>query len=967
MSGEALTYVEIDIDYCALTYSVPPCMASLTNSPPTGTAKCFNSRSMCQDIANYDEETKTLRFAMPTAALPRNIDIIGPWVSSVEYSPAIVSLGESLGQRASIKIIFTEHRHSDAGDGLDKYQDERGYDPYTRGTFWSRFRKRHPFIRGRALRLINGFVGDALADMETRHFFIESFDGPTPDGKFSITAKDALKFLDGDRAQAPVLSTGALSVDIDDAETDVTLSPAGIGDDEYPLEGYAVIGGSEVVSFSRYEDVGDNDIHTKVLLHLDGANGGTTFTDVNAGGSAKTWTPTNATTSTVDKKFGTASMLGAAGKISTPDHDDFTLGAADFTIDFWFNRNGNTGIRGLFGQGNVGLSSVSIGASFTAGNTIAIYAYSGLLFQTTGTVTGSAWHHFALVRNGSSFKVYIDGVADATSATNAAALPNLSSNWYVGSAGDFSGAAWSGYIDEFRLSAGIARWTANFTPSAAAYAGSTVPVSTGDDITIVRGQWGTAAKAHSAQDRVQVCVAFLAQDPADIIADLIEDYTDTPAGYVQRDVWREETQTNLGRVYTALIAEPTAVNKLVSEIVEQAALAIWDDNVEQTIRLQVLRGIITDADRYAEYNVIARTFSLADQFDKRLSQVWVYFGQIDPTKPVDDVDNYRTSASIIDAEAETNHGTSAIKKIFSRWIPAPGKAIAERLGAIVLGRYVQAPRKMSFDVMRGNVDAPQLGGGYRFEWWNLQDESGLQEDIPIQVTRLIPSPAAFRVEADEMLFSAPAEDLANRQLVIDFNINDFNWKSAHDQLYQEIESGQTCTCTIMAGAIVGSTSVAIPAFDVGTWPAGVTLVLILMGRIQGKGGNGGGSAGANGQAGGIALYTREAISLDVDEGEIWSGGGGGGGVVGGGGTVGGGGGAGQLPGNGGPGASPGDAGTTEAGGAGGPTAAAGGGPGLAGSNAFGGGTGGAAGAAIDGVSFITVTEGPGDIQGSQIN
>ena len=86
-----------------------------------------------------------------------------------------------------------------------------------------------------------------------------------------------------------------------------------------------------------------NDAFTKILLHMDGSNGGTTFTDIAVGGSAKTWTPTNATTSTASFKFGTASMLTASGYITTPDHSDFTIGSNDFTLDLWINFSATTG------------------------------------------------------------------------------------------------------------------------------------------------------------------------------------------------------------------------------------------------------------------------------------------------------------------------------------------------------------------------------------------------------------------------------------------------------------------------------------------------------------------------------------------------------------------------------------------------------------------------------------------------
>src|SRR5690606_21929357 len=131
----------------------------------------------------------------------------------------------------------------DTGPGCDPYVSERGYDPYKQGTYWGRFRARHPFLRGRAIRLIRGYVGQALAAMETRHFVIDSINGPTPDGTFTITAKDVLKLADGDRAQAPRPTNGFLVGELLASATTATLTPAGIGNKEYPSSGIAAIGG----------------------------------------------------------------------------------------------------------------------------------------------------------------------------------------------------------------------------------------------------------------------------------------------------------------------------------------------------------------------------------------------------------------------------------------------------------------------------------------------------------------------------------------------------------------------------------------------------------------------------------------------------------------------------------------------------------------------------------------------------
>lgn len=246
---KALTVVEIDMPRCANTYGVAPCTASI---PATGAIKCFNTPNTCQDRDNYIEAPLTLRFAGNRVDLPRELDALA-MIKSVTVSPSIVSLGRSLGHRESVSVTFRDRPHSDTG-GLDPYLADRAYDPYRQGTFFGKFRARSPFLRSRKFRLMYGFIGAALPDFETRHYLIDGFDGPTPAGEYTITAKDPLKGLDDDRSLAPKPSKGHLNGDITATATSATLAPSGIGNSDYPASGYLNLGGSEICAFTRSAD-----------------------------------------------------------------------------------------------------------------------------------------------------------------------------------------------------------------------------------------------------------------------------------------------------------------------------------------------------------------------------------------------------------------------------------------------------------------------------------------------------------------------------------------------------------------------------------------------------------------------------------------------------------------------------------------------------------------------------------------
>lgn len=840
----ALSYIEIDVDRCSLTYGTAPCTASI---PTTGDIKCFNSLGTCQDRANFDNVPVTLRFAEATSWLPSDIEIEAASIESVSYSPAVISLGEDMGQRASLTVTFKDHRHSDTGPGGDNYLADRDYNPFETGTYWGKFRTRNPFQRGRSIRWIQGLLGEDIADMETRHFVIESFDFDALAGKFTITAKDTLKLADGDRAQAPLLSPGFLSANINNVVTAATLSPAGIGNTDYPASGYLNIGGKEIVSFTR--------------------------------------------------------------------------------------------------------------------------------------------------------------VADA--------------------------------------------------------------------LTITRAQFNSEAVAHNSGDRLQLCLHYNAEDPANVIADLFENYAAIDAAYIPVVDWLAETEAFYRRVVTALIAEPTPVKTLVSELIQQCGLAIWWDDVGEEIRLQVLRAISTTAETFNDSNVAEGTLQAREQPGKRISQVWCYFGILNPLKGVSDPDNFRSTAIRVDLDAEEDYGQPAIKKIFSRWIPFGGLTIADRVTAIQLGRFRTAPRHFAFELYRRGAETPVLGEGCRLFGLPMQDSTGALADVPIQITRLNPDVGVYQVEAEEQLFvDLDNEDPNVHPIIIDSNTFDVDLRDLHDTLFGTLDNGVTVNVTVNAGVIVGSTSTSTPALDIGTWPtqavtgnrtsgspilsglsvdtatwaavgqrvfgtgipAGAKILtvdsssqitldanassggtstaltvhtviinLLLRGRIQGKGGTGGqgGTAfnttagdGSPGGAGGSALLTTYSVNLllDVGDAEVWGGaGGGGGGSAGAAGGYargnGGGGGAGANPGAGGAaggsgsGEDPGDPGTTEAGGNGGHNAfdggytvvdgGDGGGPGLAGAvggsfgSGYDGGAAGSAGSAINGITYIDKT-GTGDIRGNEV-
>lgn len=233
------------------------------------------------------------------------------------------------------------------------------------------------------------------------------------------------------------------------------------------------------------------DSYTKLLLHCDGADASTTFIDI-ALGKAITAVG-NAQIDTAQSKFGGASGLfdGTGDYLTTPDHADWFFGTGDFTVDFWARFNalpGASSWMGLFGQyqagtdyWNVGVYGANWGFVVRVGN-VQIMSYLKAFTFVTNT-----WYHFALVRNGNNFYNFINGTLLDAYNTDVDAMPNLTPVLVIG--GNGMDAPFNGWLDEVRISKGIARWTANFTPPTRAYNGVGGGFSGGQPWIFMKDMW----------------------------------------------------------------------------------------------------------------------------------------------------------------------------------------------------------------------------------------------------------------------------------------------------------------------------------------------------------------------------------------------------------------------------------------------------------------------------------------------
>ncbi len=207
-----------------------------------------------------------------------------------------------------------------------------------------------------------------------------------------------------------------------------------------------------------------------ILLHMNG--------DASDSGHAITTYGTSklhpATTFSGFNSLGYMEFDGSTEYLTIPGHVDWNFDG-DFTIDFWLRNNSGNNKTLIKSVSNEDWNSASTGDwVFALGgdSKLTLYIKGVGNVGAAGTVLStSVWYHVAIVRSGSSMKLYLNGTPDGNTLNSSATLGNtqmlkiaglIQTNLTLGSL--------NGYISELRISKGTDRgWTSNFTPPTELY------------------------------------------------------------------------------------------------------------------------------------------------------------------------------------------------------------------------------------------------------------------------------------------------------------------------------------------------------------------------------------------------------------------------------------------------------------------------------------------------------------------
>lgn len=211
-----------------------------------------------------------------------------------------------------------------------------------------------------------------------------------------------------------------------------------------------------------------------LLCHFGGTNGSTTVTDSSNNALAVSCLG-NAQISTTQSKFGGSSGAfdGTGDDMRIASNALLNLGTGDFTIEAWVYPTAYTNSfasvlasgQSTFVSGAVSLMLLSasqkislVGPAWNAGGNDMVIS--------TSTIPLNTWTHIEVTRASGVFRLFVNGALEATT-SNGSATVNFSSNGTrIGSNGwDAAASYFTGYVDELRVTKGIARHTAGFTPA----------------------------------------------------------------------------------------------------------------------------------------------------------------------------------------------------------------------------------------------------------------------------------------------------------------------------------------------------------------------------------------------------------------------------------------------------------------------------------------------------------------------
>jgi hypothetical protein len=163
---------------------------------------------------------------------------------------------------------------------------------------------------------------------------------------------------------------------------------------------------------------------------------------------------------------GSINTTGNQGRINTPASTNLALGTSAFTIEGWFKPTARTNANStLIDNGNFGANKWQLNDRNGSNTKFDFAAFSASMMSSTTTPVNGTWYYLSVTRSGSTFRLHVNGVQEAT-ASNAGNIDGGGSQTiYLAKDASQSSTSWNGQMSTVRVVIGTALYTASsYTP-----------------------------------------------------------------------------------------------------------------------------------------------------------------------------------------------------------------------------------------------------------------------------------------------------------------------------------------------------------------------------------------------------------------------------------------------------------------------------------------------------------------------
>jgi len=198
--------------------------------------------------------------------------------------------------------------------------------------------------------------------------------------------------------------------------------------------------------------------NVELLLHMNGANGSTIFIDHSKNNSVITVNG-NAQINTAQSKFeGSSAYFDGSSAINIPTSLIQFDAGQNFTVECWV-RLSSYGFKGVIGADTYGTFNITINPSSEVGVSRSNQAQ---LIASSTLINLNQWYHIAVTRDNGIIKLFTDGQLDGSYTDDT--IFSAPDDLQIGHLANEESWWFEGYIDELRITKGIARYTSNFVP-----------------------------------------------------------------------------------------------------------------------------------------------------------------------------------------------------------------------------------------------------------------------------------------------------------------------------------------------------------------------------------------------------------------------------------------------------------------------------------------------------------------------